>query len=229
MPFKQVRLTTLVTPDIADPDPGRSRSSFWVEVKTGPAEKDRARFAFHGVGTDVDGNETDFTVPMMFVSLSAQGDVLDAVHDKYNKAAAGQLEERELRIPGQQLAFAKPDADPAKRNSVLVTESLNFVLDENGDPKLLKAACGFRRSRSFSTSAATTIRLFQEYEERLRRRDRRVRRDRQAEAPDDDSDRARRYGRRHARRRVQLRQGRRLRHPEPRGLDPHALARPARG
>jgi type VI protein secretion system component Hcp len=168
MPYKHVRLTTLVTPDIAEPDYVVSDSrSFWVEVKTGPKPDplDRARFAFHGVGTDVDGKETDFTVPMMFVSLSAQGDVLDAVHDKYNEADnAGDLENRELRIPGQQLAFAKPDADPAKRNSVLVTESLNFVLDENGDPKLLMAAVRIPQVEELlGTSAATTIRLYDEY------------------------------------------------------------------
>ena len=101
---------------------------------------------------------------MMFVSLSAQGDVLEEVHDKYNEAAdMGQLEERELRIPGQQLAFAKSDADPAKRNSVLVTESLNFVLDENGDQKLLMADVRIPQVEGFSTSAATTIRLYDEY------------------------------------------------------------------
>ena len=61
MPYKHVRLTTLVTPDIAEPDPVvADGQSFWVDVKTGPEPdpKDRARFAFHGVGTDVDGNET---------------------------------------------------------------------------------------------------------------------------------------------------------------------------
>jgi len=168
MPYKHVRLTTLVTPDIAKPEYVAADSrSFWVDVKTGPKKDpdDRARFVFHGVGTDVDGNETDFTVPMMFVSLSAQGDVLDAVHDAYNKAATtADLENRELRIPGQQLAFAKPDADPAKRNSVLVTESLNFVLDANGDPTLLLADVRIPQVEELlGTSAATTIRLFDDY------------------------------------------------------------------
>ena len=75
MPFKKVRLTTLVTPDIAYPEviPGTERS-FWVEVKTGPGAGDEARFMFHGVGTDIAGNEADFTIPMMFVSRRETSD-----------------------------------------------------------------------------------------------------------------------------------------------------------
>ena len=64
---------------------------------------------------------------------------------------------------------------------------------------------------------------------RPRRRDGRVRRDREAEAADDHADRARRHGARHARRRLQLRQGGRLRHPQPRRVHAHSLAGPARG
>jgi type VI protein secretion system component Hcp len=166
MLYKQVRLTTLVTPDIAYPDViAGTQRSFWVEVKTGPGGGDRARFVFHGVGTDVAGHETDFTIPMMFVSRSETESTLPIAYAAYNQANDdGELAARELRIPGQQLAFAEPDPDPAKRNTQLVTEALNFVLDSNGDPTLLKADVRIPQVQELlGTDAATTIRLFHDY------------------------------------------------------------------
>jgi type VI protein secretion system component Hcp len=164
MPFTKVRLTTLVTPDIAEPVviDGTNRS-FWVEVKTGATSK--ARFAFHGVGTDRAGNTVDFTIPMMFVSLSETGAKLGNALDAYNlSTSAAELTGRELRTPGQQLAFTELDADPAKRNSRLVTDALNFVLDEGGDPLLLKADVHIPQVQELlGTDAATTIRLHQGY------------------------------------------------------------------
>jgi type VI protein secretion system component Hcp len=164
MPFKKVRLTTLVTPDIAYPEviAGTERS-FWVEVKTGATTE--SRFMFHGVGTDVSGNEVDFTVPMMFVSRKETEDTLPLALDEYNLSTdAGTLAARELHVPGQQLAFAEPDPDPAKRNTQLVTEALNFVLHPNGDPKLLKADVRIPQVQELlGTEAATTIRLFEDY------------------------------------------------------------------
>ena len=164
MPYKKVRLTTLVTPDIAFPEviPGTERS-FWVEVKTSATTE--ARFMFHGVGTDIAGNETDFTVPMMFVSRRETETTLPIAIAEYNKSESeGDLGARELRIPGQQLAFAPLDPDPAKRNTQLVAEALNFVLDEGGDPTLLKADVRIPQVQELlGTDAATTIRLFQGY------------------------------------------------------------------
>jgi type VI protein secretion system component Hcp len=164
MPFKKVRLTTLVTPDIAFPEviAGTERS-FWVEVKTGGGAE--ARFMFHGVGADVSGNEVDFTVPMMFVSRRETEKTLPFALAEYNKSDnTTVLEDRELRIPGQRLAFAEPDPDPAKRNTQLVTKALNFALDANGDPKLLLADVKIPQVQELlGTDAATTISLFQDY------------------------------------------------------------------
>jgi type VI protein secretion system component Hcp len=164
MPYKKVRLTTLVTPDIAFPEviPGTERS-FWVEVKTSATTE--TRFMFHGIGTDIAGNETDFTVPMMFVSRRETDATLPLAHAEYNKSLTeGDLEARELRIPGQHLAFAPLDPDPAKRNTQLVTETLNLVLDDNGGPKLLKADVRVPQVQELlGTDAATTIRLFEDY------------------------------------------------------------------
>jgi type VI protein secretion system component Hcp len=161
MPLKHVRLTDHVTPEIAFPDYVVPDSrSFWVKVttKSGGSE----RFGFHGVGTDVKGNPADFTVPMMFVSIRATGTVLQAVLDNYNETKnAGQLAERDLRIPGQQLVLAEPAGDPQKRNTQLATDTLNFVVDRtSGEPQLLKADVRIPQVQELlGTDAATTIRL----------------------------------------------------------------------
>ena len=164
MPFKTVRLTTLVTPDIALPEviPGTNRS-FWVEVKTGASTE--SLFMFHGVGTDVSGYEVDFTVPMMFVSRSETDDTLPVARGAYNLSdTLATLRAREVNVPGQQLAFAKPDPDPAKQNTRLVTEALNFVLDANGEPKLLTADVKIPQVQELlGTDSPTTIRFFQDY------------------------------------------------------------------
>ena len=166
MLYKKVELTTLVTPPIAFPDfePDDSRS-FWVKVNTGGPLP--VPFMFHGVGTDVTGEDTDFTVPMMFVSIADTGATLKKVLANYNKTtSAADLAARDLRIPGQPLAFAEPDeADPSKQNSVLVAESLNFVVDpDSGEPRVLKADVRIPQVQELlGTEAATTIRLFEGY------------------------------------------------------------------
>jgi type VI protein secretion system component Hcp len=169
MPFKHVNVTRHVTPPIMYPKEVVPDSrSFWVEVDTGGGN--RGRFGFHGVGTDVEGNPADFTVPMMFVSDTAQGDMLEQVLEQYNKTEnADQLAERDLRIPGQQLAFAKQRhdsaADPAKQNTRLVTDALNFVVDQkSGEPMLLKADVHIPQVQELlGTDGATTIRLNDAY------------------------------------------------------------------
>ncbi|MEX3940624.1 hypothetical protein AB4Y44_13940 [Paraburkholderia sp. BR10937] len=139
MPLKRVELTTLVTPDLADPAPtiipGTSRS-FWVEVSAGGG---RERFSFHARATDAGGLDIDFTVPLMFASIS---DVEDAskmalVAAAYNDVST--IDSRSALVPGQRVAFAPPDPDPAKRtdNTTLVTDLLNFTADSAGGPPVL--------------------------------------------------------------------------------------------
>ena len=165
MPFKKVRLTTIVTPPIASPNyVVQGSRSFWVEVNTEPGNRDR--FTFHGVGTDVTGQEVDFTVPMMFVSIAATGSTLSQALGKYNETkSAADLANRDLRVPGQQLAFAEPDSDPSKRNSQLVTESLNFIVDPaSGGPRLLKGDVRIPQVQEIlGTAAATTVRLYADF------------------------------------------------------------------
>ncbi len=168
-PLKNVRLTTLVTPDIADPDepgsakvPGTDRS-FWVQAKTSTGAP--VPFSFHGVGTDVGGNNVDFTVPLMFVSLSDLQTKFAQVTTEYNREANRPL--RKLGVPGQKLLFAEPDPDPGKANdnTQLVTQTLSFVVDPAGNPpKLDRAEVKIKQVQELlGTDGATTIAFYDNY------------------------------------------------------------------
>lgn len=170
MPFKQVRLTTKVTPSIAEPVPigdGLSATyrSFWVEVMTGGTS--RQKFPFHGVGCDIAGESVDFTVPMMFVSISDLADPakMALVRDAYN--ALSMLDQRGVRIPGQPLTFAPARAGQAAANdnTRLAARTLNFVVNAAGDPpQMLLAEVNIPAIQQLlNTDAPTTIRYFQSY------------------------------------------------------------------
>ncbi len=165
IPFKRVRLTTLVTPDIADPAviPGTKRS-FWVEVVT--SANPRVRFKFHAVGTDIAGNDVDFTVPMMFVSISEDTSRRTVASREYNASGnATQLGARSAIVPGQKLVFAERDPAAPNDNTQLVTRALNFVMDAAGNaPHLLKADVNVPQVQELlGTDAPSSIRYFQDY------------------------------------------------------------------
>ena len=158
MPFKKVRLTTLVTPDIATPKYVGPRS-FWVEVNTSLTTTER--FPFHVIGTDVGGNPVDFTIPMLFLSLAATGKARTDVIDEYNKSASlKDMADRSAKVPGQKLLFAPRDAAAPNDNSLLVTRTLTFALRDEA-PQLLKAEVNVPQVQQLlGTDAPTTIRLY---------------------------------------------------------------------
>ena len=162
LPYRQVRLTTLVTPDIAVPDvkAGTFRS-FWVEVMA----PGRTLFPFHGVAIDHDGQESDFAIPMMFVSVSDLPKNAKTVAKFYN--AADMIIEREAKIPGQKITFAPKNkaGDTTNDNTELVTESLNFVVDPvDIAPRMLMAAVKIPQvNELLGTDKATTIRYSPDY------------------------------------------------------------------
>lgn len=165
-PLKTVRLTTLVTPDIAEPDIIiDTNRSFWVEVMTSATDRDL--FKFHAVGTDISGNDVDFTVPLMFVSISdvAETANLELVSREYNDK--DNIARRSVIIPGQKLVFAQQDGSPDGQNdnTRLVTQALNFVVDEFGNPpQMLKAEVKIPQVEELlGTDAPSTIRFFKDY------------------------------------------------------------------
>ena len=164
-PLKSVRLTTLVTPDIADPELskiGGTIRSFWVQVMTGGPQPER--FPFHAVATDVEGNKVDFTVPMMFVSKSDVGATgqTKAITEYNNKANAPR---RSCSISGQKVALAPKDPAKPTDTTLLVTHSLNFIMDDKRvQPVLLKAAVKIPQLQELlGTDQPTMVRLFAGY------------------------------------------------------------------
>ncbi|MBE9114061.1 hypothetical protein IQ273_32365, partial [Nodosilinea sp. LEGE 07298] len=140
MPLKQIRLTTLVTPKIDYPYAAPSLvsgsdRSFWIQV----GGQD---FRFHAVGTDVAGNQVDFTIPLIFVPNSETAVGMAKIEAEYNKPASSQR--RQALVPGQRVAFAAPSGD-GKDNTSFATQALNFINEGAGSkadffsPKLFKA------------------------------------------------------------------------------------------
>lgn len=138
MPLKRVELTTLVTPELVDPQTAhlyvQGTRSFCVEVNAGGTAQP---FSFHARAVDAAGLNVDFTVPLMFVSNKDIPGAMGTIADRYNDAQY--IDARSARVPGQRVAFAAPDPDPTKRtdNTTLVTDLLNFRADPTGGPPVL--------------------------------------------------------------------------------------------
>lgn len=131
-PLKNVRLTTLVTPNLVEPSflSGTTRS-FWIEVG---APDDRFKFQFHAVGTDHAGREVDFTIPLIFASISdtAQPAVKTAIDSEYNKAP-----DRAADFSGAKLAFTPLRG---RENALLATRNVLFRADPVSRPPNLEKA-----------------------------------------------------------------------------------------
>lgn len=126
LPFRSVRLTTVITPDIADPsDPLKpnirlgATTGFWVRLGTGQSASDD--FMFHGVGEDVGGNLIDLTLAMVFVPNEdvTETGYIDEIRSRYD-AAGG---ERRCTVPGEQMSFV----EGGPPNATLTTSALFFT------------------------------------------------------------------------------------------------------
>lgn len=109
MPFKNVRITTLVTPNLDPPEnsdypDGYNQSTFWPKV----GGKD---FLFHLVMEDLDGNTSEITAPLQFVGKEINDmtsrSVLANIASNYESASGTEAQERRERpFNGQRVAFA---------------------------------------------------------------------------------------------------------------------------
>lgn len=157
-PFKSVSLTTLTTPDIVAPAPIFGSHSFWVNVMTPAGAKP---FQFHAVALDTAPNTVDFTVPMMFVSKSdllpsAIGVIAAEYNAKHNAAT------RACRVPGQKVALALQH--PQHDSTVLVTDTINFVMDARFQPGMLKATVEIPQVQALlGTKQPTSVRFYKPY------------------------------------------------------------------
>jgi hypothetical protein len=128
LPFKSIRLTTLVTPDIANPKGPAPNSqipgtiySFWVRLGSGASEDDD--FKFHAVAEDIAGNQVDFTASLIFIPFGESSAGRTAVFTEYPKSG----EERACIVPGQKVTYAPVASGGANENTNLTTTALYFT------------------------------------------------------------------------------------------------------
>ncbi len=137
MPFKKVHIKTKVTPDIDDPNKTASSvgaspsgsgypSEFYIRV----VGED---FKFHCTGTDWDGNELDFVMPMAFVSgsLSNTDPAQAKIILSYFNGLAEETERRKVDLHGARLAYG-----PSKTRGDTTFETSHLIL-KAGSPSTL--------------------------------------------------------------------------------------------
>lgn len=175
MPLKKVRLTTTVTPTISYPYSGvppvpGANGVFWVMVDD--ANSDPIDFLFNAVGTDVAGNETDFTTPLIFVPNSRCDDAGDL--EDVRKAYANSGERRACRSPGGKVTLAQASANG--ETTSVESDALYFETEpspsSNGEvvrskfftPRLYKARVYVPAAAAITGArTATTIAFYQDY------------------------------------------------------------------
>ena len=179
LPFRNVRLTTLVTPDIANPYPPppllpphrivfstflfEITDSFWVRLGTGKNPADD--FKFHAVAEDIGSNRIDFTTSLIFVPLSEAH--LDIITNVYKTSG----DARACRVPGQQVTYAARKAG-VPDNTTLTTRALFFTTHGAPNnkqfggflPKLFKSDVNLPAvEQLLGTNAPTTISFYEDY------------------------------------------------------------------
>jgi hypothetical protein len=134
LPFRTIRLTTLVTPDIANPYPNGPCKvfpanpeifSFWVRLGTGATDTDD--FKFHALAEDIAGETIDFTCSLIFIPFSEDGlppPPLTSNRTKVFQAYDKSGEARACLVPGQKLTYAPKGG---KDNTTLTTQRLYFT------------------------------------------------------------------------------------------------------
>ncbi len=136
-PFKKVRIKTLVTPNIEKPtDPASSvgaatnsygyPNEFYLRVDGGD-------FNFHCTGTDWDGNEIDFVLPMAFVlgSISNTNPAEAQKVVSYLNSASESNNRKQVLLNGARLAFG-----PSKTKGDTTFETKRLILNA-GNPSTL--------------------------------------------------------------------------------------------
>lgn len=137
MPFNSVRITTLVTPNLDDPDysdiKDKKQSLFWPKV----GNKD---FQFHLIAEDLDGNQVEFTAPLVFVD-QREAKENASMKDVQNDYKNGVEERRKRPIYGQSVAFAN---SKKQGDTTLETQYLTFgaEIPDDSDFNKLKNKLG---------------------------------------------------------------------------------------
>jgi hypothetical protein len=114
LPYQKIRITTLVTPDVVPALDGQKRYSFFPI--NGPNS-----FLFHIIGTDWEGQTSEFSAPLYFVERS--GDYGNAIK-VYNGSGTNTRD-----LSGQKVAFAPPNK---AGDTTLHTSNMTFRAEPEG-------------------------------------------------------------------------------------------------
>lgn len=130
LPFDTIRLTTLITPDIADPKGpsaiAGTEYSFWIRLGDGDDEQDD--FKFHAVADDIAGRRVDLTSSLIFVPFGESNRNL--IKDAYDVSGGA----RAVEVPGQKVTYA-PSGNGSAENTALDTTALYFTTHTAPDDK----------------------------------------------------------------------------------------------
>ena len=132
MPFKRVRITTLVTPNMEVASPKAivgtqsSGDAIWPVANN-------ARFPFHLIGEDLKGNVSEFTAPLIFVTAAGNAEAPNGF--AYDKAKMNAVNVAYIAAPeavrpfaGQNIAYA-PETAQNPGTTTYETQSVHFAAD----------------------------------------------------------------------------------------------------
>ncbi|MEP6707912.1 MAG: hypothetical protein ABJC05_10350, partial [Pyrinomonadaceae bacterium] len=134
MPFRRVRITTLVTPNLDDPQNSdlvigstpQLQSLFWPRV----LNKD---FQFHLIAEDFEGNETEFTTPLLFADQNDAKSGAAMLIAKNDLETSGPVERRRRDMRGQKIMLA----DSAKPgDTTFETQTITFGAEIPADTEM---------------------------------------------------------------------------------------------
>lgn len=107
IPFRTVSFKTRVTPNLTDPADSdinnHADSAFWPRIDTGGGATD---FRFHMTGLDWEGNQIEWTTPLVFVSTDVDDSSIGPIITHYNDATSVTGTRRRHQLAGQSVAFA---------------------------------------------------------------------------------------------------------------------------
>jgi len=118
MPLQSVRLTTLITPDLASPPPLTPKTqplTNWVLDTAGNP------VPFHAVGVDAGGASFDFTTPLIYIDGSKSDDIDAAIAEWTKQSNENRVT---IALDGKRLHLAEPT--PGTEDTRLVTDAAVF-------------------------------------------------------------------------------------------------------
>ena len=108
-PFRSIKLTTLVTPNLDQPNVGKSKISSYGDNAFWPVVSGED-FLFNVVATDWEGKDIEFSTPLAFVN-NTKAFNNDAIQNVAHPNNSWKIDRRKRELDGQTLAYAPADKE----------------------------------------------------------------------------------------------------------------------